>query len=52
MHIALFAQPIPWGGAIFSTAVQDGSQLRGYWQPPEAPGPARFVLDRTTKQGS
>ena len=53
MHIALFSQSVPWGGQIFSTAFQDGSQLRGYWQsPPEAAGPARFVLDRTTRQGS
>ena len=52
MHIALFSQPIPWGGAILSTAVADGSQLHGYWQTPEASSQARYVLDRTTKQGS
>ncbi len=52
MHIALFGQNVPWGGEIFSTAFQDGPRLRGYWQSPEASSPARFAIDRTTKQGS
>jgi hypothetical protein len=52
MHIALFSQTLPWGGEIVSPVAADGPRLRGYWQSPEVSSPARFVLDRTTKQGS
>ena len=52
MHIALFWQPIPLGSEMFWTASQDGSQLRGYWQPRAQAVPSHFVIDRTSEKGS
>jgi hypothetical protein len=52
MHIALFWQPIPWGKEMLWTASQDGTQLRGNWQTPGQPVPARFVIDGIAERGS
>lgn len=52
IHIALFAQPIPWTSAMFWAASGDGTQLQGHWQSPEQTLPSHFAIERTTEQGS
>jgi len=53
LHIALFWQPIPWGGETFWTAAQDGEhlQLRGNWQS-EQTNSTRFVIEQVAERGS
>lgn len=53
IHVALFRQPIPWGGETFWTVSQEADlrQLRGHWQSPEQTLPSHFAIERTA-QGS
>jgi len=54
IHVALFWQPIPLGGEVFSTAYRDTGrvQLRGHWQVPDQTSPSRFIIAHPIAQGS